>query len=633
MAIDQEIQRKVDAYRSNPQALQQRYAQNQQLIDLLALQKLKSEKDAAAKQMQLQMAQNPQTIKQQRERELLDRTKQEMMQQQAGIMQTAQQRQQQNMQRVANQGVAAPQQAQPKGLGSLGGQQRPPVARMASGGIVAFQEGGATTYPGGITQADVEEYKRKNAGQLGGKTDLEIAKLLAIYASRRKRIDEATAPLEEGSRAIGTGGRTALGDRTTKRPDVAPYQSAMRDLWNGSSPTEPAQTDIAIDAKRPSPAGMGDYGPDSSDAIKGPSQPPAQGAVSQTREQTPPPGQSGVSGIGTLTAPKIDLSNVGQMGERILGRTGLGSIQDPDAMRTKRMDEAAAYMGRQRVADRMQDYLKQLGALDAQQTDPAKLRREEILAGLRGAANTGSFGGAMAGVSRGMAEARKAQEKSQRDRLLKTIELDQAAMGLDIDMAKTGLAEGRSAAEQVYMDRRRAAQVLSTMNSTQIQAAVKQAELDYNADRDNIQNTLEARKIELQDSLQRAIRSADNRNAAAKTLVQIQKEKQEIRERLKETFQPLKLAKRKESGLDEDASQKEIDEVQAAVTAAEKAFEVYLNTVYEAKKGRSSSINDIEEMARKLYEGDSELATRPTQANFNISSAGQAALARNLSGQ
>ena len=56
MAIDQEIQRKVDAYRSNPQALQQRYAQNQQLIDLLALQKLKSEKDAAAKQMQLQMA-------------------------------------------------------------------------------------------------------------------------------------------------------------------------------------------------------------------------------------------------------------------------------------------------------------------------------------------------------------------------------------------------------------------------------------------------------------------------------------------------------------------------------------------------------------------------------------------------
>ena len=618
MAIDQEIQRKVDAYRSNPQALQQRYAQNQQLIDLLALQKLKSEKDAAAKQMQLQMAQNPQTIKQQRERELLDRTKQEMMQQQAGIMQTAQQRQQQNMQRVANQG-----------LGALGGQQRPPVARMAGGGIVAFQEGGATTYPGGITQADVDAYKRRNAGQLGGKTDLEIAKLLAIYASRRKRIDEATAPLEEGSRATGTGGRTALGDRTTKRPDVAPYQSAMRELWDGSSPTEPdLEADTAVDAERASPAGMGDYGPDIPDAIKDPGS-SASGAVSGN--QTPAAAQSGVSGIGTLTAPKIDLSNVGQMGESILKRSGLGSIQDPGAARTKRMDEAAAYMGRQRVSDRMQDYLKQLKALDAQQTDPAKLRREEILAGLRGAANTGSFGGAMAGVSRGMAEERKAQEKSQRDRLLKTIELDQAAMGLDIDMAKTGLAEGRSAAEQVYMDRRRAAQVLSTMNSAQIQAAVKQAELDYNADRDNIQNTLEARKIELQDSLQRAIRSADNRNAAAKTLVQIQKQKQEIRERLRGTFQPLVAATRKLKGMEDDDPKRK--DAQKAVTEAEKLFNVYLNTIYEQKQGRASSINDIEEMARKLYEGDNGLATRPTQANFNISSAGQAALARNLSGQ
>ena len=53
MAIDQEIERKVNAYRNNPQALMQRYQQNQQLIDLLALQKLKSEKDAAAKEMQI----------------------------------------------------------------------------------------------------------------------------------------------------------------------------------------------------------------------------------------------------------------------------------------------------------------------------------------------------------------------------------------------------------------------------------------------------------------------------------------------------------------------------------------------------------------------------------------------------
>ena len=41
--IDDTIQQKVDAYRGNPAALQHD-AQNRQLIDLLALQKLKSKK-------------------------------------------------------------------------------------------------------------------------------------------------------------------------------------------------------------------------------------------------------------------------------------------------------------------------------------------------------------------------------------------------------------------------------------------------------------------------------------------------------------------------------------------------------------------------------------------------------------
>jgi hypothetical protein len=126
--IDQQIQQKVDAYRGNPQQLMQRYQQNQELIDLLALQKLKSEKDAAAREIQMQMQTTPQTIKQQREAELLGRTKDEMVKQTGGIMQERQKRQQQNMQRTANQGL--PQ--LPAGN----------MQRMAGGGIVAFAEGG-----------------------------------------------------------------------------------------------------------------------------------------------------------------------------------------------------------------------------------------------------------------------------------------------------------------------------------------------------------------------------------------------------------------------------------------------------------------------------------------------------------
>ena len=92
MAIDQDIAQRVDAYRGNPQALQQRYAANQELLDLLALQRLKSEKDDAMRKVQLEMQQDPQTIKQQKERQLLEMTKQDLTKQTAGIMQNAQNR-------------------------------------------------------------------------------------------------------------------------------------------------------------------------------------------------------------------------------------------------------------------------------------------------------------------------------------------------------------------------------------------------------------------------------------------------------------------------------------------------------------------------------------------------------------
>ena len=138
--LDQQINQKVDAYRNNPQALQQRYQQNQQLIDLLALQKLKSEKDAAARDMQMKMQQQPQTIKDQREAELLQRTKDDMVKQTAGVMQQKQAQQQKNMQRAAQGQMPQqrPQMPMAQQAGGLGGL---PMPRMAAGGIVAFQQG------------------------------------------------------------------------------------------------------------------------------------------------------------------------------------------------------------------------------------------------------------------------------------------------------------------------------------------------------------------------------------------------------------------------------------------------------------------------------------------------------------
>ena len=136
--IDDQVQQRVDAYRSKPQELQKSYAQNQQLIDLLALQKIKSEKDAVARQMQMQAQQTPQTIAQQREQEMMQRTKDEMVKQQAGVLQQRQQQAQKAQQQML-QGQA--QQPQPQGIAGV---QAPNMNRMADGGIVKFAVGGDT---------------------------------------------------------------------------------------------------------------------------------------------------------------------------------------------------------------------------------------------------------------------------------------------------------------------------------------------------------------------------------------------------------------------------------------------------------------------------------------------------------
>ena len=134
----QAVDTKVEAYRNNPQALEKRLAGNQQLLDLLALQKVKSEKEAAANQLKLGEQQNPNTIIEQREQEVLDMTKNDMVAQTAGILGQRQKQQQKNMQRTAT-GGNAPMMAARGGLLPL---PRPNMQNMAQGGIIGYDGGG-----------------------------------------------------------------------------------------------------------------------------------------------------------------------------------------------------------------------------------------------------------------------------------------------------------------------------------------------------------------------------------------------------------------------------------------------------------------------------------------------------------
>ena len=198
--LDAQIEQRMDAYRGNPQKLQQRYGANKELLDLLALQKLTSEKKAVAADMQMKMQQQPGTIAQQREQEALNLTKQEMggtlgelAGRTKGTLDQKQKMQQQNMQRMA--------QAKPRPVGGLGAlmggtaqprrpQAAPPQAQglaaarmaqgpkmMAGGGIVSFAEGKNVS---GNSAASVSGYTPTNLRAREG-TGSKIKEYLAEY--------------------------------------------------------------------------------------------------------------------------------------------------------------------------------------------------------------------------------------------------------------------------------------------------------------------------------------------------------------------------------------------------------------------------------------------------------------------
>ena len=188
--FDQQIQDKADAFRGQMKSsggieaeIQNRsnkamgFNINRDLIELLALQKLKSEKDQAAKEMQMAMEQNPQTIAEQRASEVTEQIKGEIQGELDKVSQVGktlrlkdQQQKQRLQQAAAGTGYGLPAAAQRRPvnpansqmMAGIGGvqQKRPmqgpvrgrgiatqPAPNMAfgaaSGGIVSFQNTGS----------------------------------------------------------------------------------------------------------------------------------------------------------------------------------------------------------------------------------------------------------------------------------------------------------------------------------------------------------------------------------------------------------------------------------------------------------------------------------------------------------
>lgn len=137
--IDSQINDRMQMYSGNPQALQQRYAQTQELVDLLALQKMKNDRAAATSAVQGAMQTPSNTVKGQLEQEAMQGSRNDVLRSMApGIQQQGQRMAQ--MQNRAAMGIPT--------------QSAPNMARMADGGIVGYADGGSVDLLGAALEAE-----------------------------------------------------------------------------------------------------------------------------------------------------------------------------------------------------------------------------------------------------------------------------------------------------------------------------------------------------------------------------------------------------------------------------------------------------------------------------------------------
>ena len=135
LGIESSISDTAKAFQSNPQALQQRYAQKQDLFDLLALNMIKKQQAAAKNTLAMSQQNKPGTLLEQMEKQVIGNAKEEMSgntqaetaEGVAGALNTKNAQAKSNMQKIAGSGVAA--------------NSANNMRTLAGGGIVGFAAG------------------------------------------------------------------------------------------------------------------------------------------------------------------------------------------------------------------------------------------------------------------------------------------------------------------------------------------------------------------------------------------------------------------------------------------------------------------------------------------------------------
>ena len=517
--IDKLVNQKADAYRSNPQALKQRYSQNQELMDLLAMQKLKTEKETVARDMALKAEQTPGTIAEQYEQQLVSMNKDQMAQQTAGILGERQKKAQQKSQSMGMppqqpQGQRPPMpQGAPQGIAS---QPRPNMQGMAQGGIVGYEEGGLIS----ISDAEVVAFLKKKYGQnltgrqletllnnperiasekesmmrdaASARVDKEIPraggsrrKSRQNAADRRERTEELLG-MPTVEKPSGTGGIDNIKAtiETTQAPAgdlIGLTPGAGVDNTAPSAPTTGAPTTAAPTTGDPTTGGVATLPVDPSAGVNtnlervgldvdSLSATPDISGISRTQIQ------DSLAGTGVTEGLKKDIA------------TDPAKVQKDEIVRMSSDDKEAGGFDRAGQKAMYDKYLEEKETLDDKALSPAEVEKRRRRKAIQGFMSEGTSRGT------GIAQAKFDDDlaKSRQGSILQRLSIEKQGMDNDVKIVTAINEEAGRALGRVMGARSKAMDVMSVMSANEIKIAESQADRAYLANQNGIKNKVDA---------------------------------------------------------------------------------------------------------------------------------------------
>ena len=556
--IDKLVEQKADAYRGNPQALQKRYSQNQELMDLLAMQKLKTEKEAASRDMQLKAEQTPSTIAEQYEQQLVGMNKDEMAGHVAGVLGQKQKQAQQKQQAMGMppqkpQGQRPPMpQGAPQGIAS---QPRPNMQGMAQGGIIGYAAG------------DKVEAKGSRLEQALKAIGVSYEDYMAMRPEQKKGLD---AQIQQ--------------EYVKQRKDFkAPQMPISAAIDKAMVPTdERVASDAAAKANYDKKQSMGATGLDAlladdellaEEADQVAKATDAANAVNVATGQTigqPPAGQAPAGGVGgvnqNLARVGLDVAGLSatpdtsgiskkQVTDALAG-TGVteglkkdiakdpAKVQQDELTRMSGADKSKGGLDRAGQEATYNKYLKEKEDLDKELLDPARLKRERANAGIRGLIEGGTSRGAS--IAKGKFDENTVA--SRQASITQRLGIEQKRMDNDVKIATEINAEAGRAMGRVMDERQKAMATVANITADDIAMYNAEADRMYESNQNGIKNKIDALKADTDAKLNELVQRQASASEIASQISSLHDKSTALREEFFKSINPqLTILREKEA--------------------------------------------------------------------------------------